>query len=365
MTAFGAVFAAVFAAALVACKGTASEQPGPCFGCEPSPVIGEETALVVDNRTTHSVTITVRELPALWIERKVLDGTFTVPIAPASRGTTREEVLAPGGRTILSQQLGIITDTDVLPATGGIAAIGSGPAVLAVGKGRLLVRTREGADILEAEDPREVTVLPVDGEVDACAEGTFGAEVPALPALGDMGPRPVDSVTRDAASGCRVFHLTERGTPVEYRACVPDAAYPFAEGDAFTFSYFIDNSVRLERDDGTALELVPLRFDARRPTTYRTMTIAYVAQATCTSIEPACKDVMMPVKVVSSFDGATSQTHVVGDSFVDVTDARRTIFVVGAVSRPVVDPSCDSRTPRPFGQTEVFLAIVERPVPGP
>jgi hypothetical protein len=310
------------------------------------------------------VSITVREMPSLWIDKRVLDGTFAVPIAPASRGTPREQPLEPHGRITLSLQLGVMTDTDVLPATGGIVAIGTGPAVLAVGKGRLLVRTRDGADILEAEDPRTVTVLPVERGIDACAEELFGAEFPVVPAgLVGAVSVPVESITRDD-DGCRVFHLSENGVPLEYRACVPDAAYPFADTDAISFSSLATDSVRFAAGSGASLELVPVRFQSRRPVNAAGMMLGSVTQATCTTVDAACSDVVLPAKVVVSFDGKTSVTHVIGDSFSNPNDATHTFFVLGARSRVVVDPGCAARDTRgAFAPSDIFFAVVQKPVP--
>jgi hypothetical protein len=366
LTTRGLILTSVLVTAMIACNGgDSSDPPEPCFGCsDPSPGTFEDVSVVVDNRTEHSVPITIRELSSLWIERKVLEGTIAVPIAPAARGTARQQELEPQGRIVLSLQLGIITETEVLPATGGIVAIGSGPAVLAVGKGRLIVRTRDGADVLEAEDPRAVTVLPVEREVTACTEEALGAESSALPPdLSGAISFPVESVTRDD-EGCRLFRFDHNGVPLEYHACVPDAAYPFADGDALWFTALETKGVRFVDIARTSLELLPVRFQSRHSTSAGGMTVGYVAQTTCATVTDGCKDVVLPAKVSISFDGKTSESRAVGESIVFPNDATRTVFVLGARSRPVVDPGCSSRdTESTFAPTDVLLAIVQKPVP--
>lgn len=357
-----AAIGASLAVALIACEGSSSEPPRACVDCDPTVGRADGQGLVVENRTDHPVSITTRTFTALSIDRKVLEGTLVVPIGPARRGTDQSLLIQPGTSTFFGSGINVVNGSDVRFEIGGGVRIGSGPFFLAVGKGVLVMRTRDGADILEAEDPRAVVLLPVERDVTACAAGTFGEMLdgPSPPvAYGD--PLDVESIARDA-DGCRVFRFAGNGVD-DFRLCVPDAAFPFVEDEAISMTSN-GRGARFENATGTVLEILPAEFRDRSPAAVSDVRVAFSEQTTCASDDAKCGSVGVPAKVLFSFDGKTSQTLAVGDSIIDPNDATRTFFVIGARSLPVADVSCATQDGEGiFNMARVVLALVERPVP--
>lgn len=318
-------------------------------------------AIVVENRSDHAVPLTVRELAGgIMIDRKILEGTLAVPIGPAGRGAERGMSLDVGANAFLDAPLQVLTGPNVVANTGGVVRVGSGPFFLAVGKGTVIVRSREGADILEVEDPRSVTLLPVERDMPACTRAALGgllADPPSPIRGGDS--MTVTSVTRDA-EGCRMLGLKRFGFEVDYRLCVPDATFPFADTDSLTAFSFALDGMRISNGAGTALDLLPVRFQTRATVDVADLAIAFAEDASCASVEPSCGDVEVPTKVRLSFDGKTVETLAVGESVVDPGNPGRTLFLVGARFRPAFAPACSARG-EPPPPAEMFVALVEKP----
>lgn len=349
--------------ALVACEGDDPVPPQPCFNCGPD--FGTTAGLVIQNKTDHSVSFTMRDTStAIQIDRKVLDGSIAVPIGPAIDAVQRSFPLSPEATTAFTAPVQVLSGTSILPQTGGAFSIGGGPFLFAVGRGLLVVRTRDGVDVVEVADPRAVTVLPVEPDVPKCADTAFGAKLPESPSrilTGDS--MSVTAVSVDT-NGCRVFELETGSSAVDYIVCLPDAAYPFAATDSITMSPVTPTGVRFESASGVVLELLPTRFLTREPQSPSGIPMVFAEDATCAKVSSTCADVEVPAKVLFSFDGKTRQTLAVGESIVDPRNAQRTVVVVGARTRPVLVPGCTAADSSGVSATaEVVLASIERPAP--
>lgn len=330
---------------LLACSGDSPAPPEPCFGCAPAPASGVTGGIVVENRSDHSVTLTMRSFDSLQIDRKVVEGALSVPIGPAMRGPETALTVEPQRTTVLGAGITVVSGKDVKPGTATVVRVGSGPFVIAIGTGVLAVRARDGADLLEAVDPRAVVVLPVEHDGPSCDGVRLGEELDELPAeVASGAPLDVVAFARDER-GCRELRaVDDPSNVVRYRACVPDAAFPFSEGAPFAMrALFPPGAVRFTDDAGNELELLPVRFTARESSVVSGITVAFTEETTCASVEDECGAVVVPAKLMLSFDGKTSSALAVGESLVDPRDAAQTIFLTAARSRPVTAPACAKR----------------------
>ena len=366
LPAFSAL-AGVLACALVACEGDDPVPPGPCFGCVPDPDVASSAGIVIQNKTDHSISFTLRDLSAnpLQIDRKLLEGTLSVPIGPATKAVERSFPLSPEGTTFLGAPVQILSGSNITSQTGGAFRIGGGPFFFAVGRGLLAVRTRDGVDVLEPSDPRGLTVLPVEPDVATCTDEALGAQLPETPSRILSGDAmTVSSVTVDS-NGCRVFDVGSGTSAVDYVVCLPEAAYPFDASDTLTMSALgSDFGVRIEGASGVVLELLYYRFLSRQSQTALGGAIVWTENPTCARLSPACGDVEVPAKVIFSFNGTSSQTLAVGESLVDPRNAEHSIVVVGARTRPVLVPGCSAKDSSGVSATaEIVFASIQRPSP--
>ena len=93
--------------------------------------------------------------------------------------------------------------------------------------------------------------------------------------------------------------------------------------------------------------------------------MAFSEDVTCANVEARCGEVEVPAKVALSFDeGKTVQRLSVGESIVDPDNAWRTVYVIGARTRPAWAPACKTDDGA-FIATDISLAIVMNTVPDP
>lgn len=350
--------------AVVACGDPAPPPADPlCSACgvgAPPPPASDLKSVVLDNRTDHPVTVTVPDLLPISIDRRVVDGSIAVPIGPAKRGADQRVSLAPHATTIFTTSVQVLNGESVETTTGGAFRVGDGPLSFAVGRGFLAVRNTGAGDFLEADDPKLLTVLAVESDTPACAANVFGsAPIDKLAPLFAGETTPVASITRDDA-GCRVFHFDASAKLTEYRVCVPDAAFPFLDGDSLTIEPTSLDGARITNTTGTSLELLDVRFEARKTVRVSQLDFAFSEEPACADVAAVCGDVGVPAKARLSFDGMTAQSLVVGGSAVDPNDPGRTVFLAGAVARPVFATSCGERVGATY-PGELVIAIVDKP----
>lgn len=340
----------------LACGSSSTDEP-PQAAPLPPDALGARGVLV-ENRTDHSIVVGIRDVQSLQIDRRVLDGSLVVPIAPAAFGSVREAPLEAKATTLLSNTVAVVTSTNVLPQFGGVFNIGGGPFLLAVGDGRIVVQTRNGRDVAEAEDPRAVVVVPVDRDVPPCAAGAFGDDVDEVPrAINEGRTLDVVSVTRNGA--CRVLRLDGEGiAPFDYELCVPDAAFPFADDAAIVMASDGTGGITL-LDGSNSVDFTPLRFNARMPVESAGIAFTSVDEPACATID-TCRNVAIPAHALLSFDGKTSRELRLGESLVDPRNAARTIVLVGARSRPAWVQGCVTGNNAPEVSTELVIAIATR-----
>lgn len=328
----------------------------------------------MENRTGHEVAMTIRDAVTMQIERKIVEGALDVPLGPASAGAERSFALPPSASQELAGDVDVRGPVLTERRAAGVFRIGEGPMVLAAGKGRLFVRTKDGVDALEAEDPRELTVMPVERDVPPCSEGAFGASFDVLPtAFDELAVMSVMSVTRDAM-GCRVFRIRDRDRApgsdpgVNYRACVPDAAYPFVDTDVLHMRRVrpaVANgggyAIRIESAAGDRVDLVAVRLFHGVTSTIEGIPIDFGEEPTCVRIEEAmCRDVLVPVKVAVRPDGAMTRVLAIGDTFSPAGDPARTLLLAGSYARPVLAVACETRPDELFDPARAFVAVVTR-----
>jgi hypothetical protein len=328
-------------------------------------------AVVVQNEGDAPVSIGIREQDDLSLDRDVFEGSVKLPIGPAPFIAETMELIAPhGARSLMTAKVRVMDDRTNLVRVmhGGILRLEGSPPVLAIGDGKVLVRWKFGKPTLEAEDPRAVIMLPVDVDVPTCVEGAMGTRVEALPASWD--PLRTTATISEASTdhGCRYFHFVDprTSTEAEVAACLPDDAFPFAADDTLAIGPPTDPNlgagVRIENGRGGAVELLHVALSrTARELAPLGLAMAYDLDPTCVAIHEHCGDVRIPATTTITLGGVTTQKPVFGAAIADPTDARRSVYVLGAYARPINISSCPLRAYDDLiYPAEAFVAIVTR-----
>jgi hypothetical protein len=363
--------------ALFACSSLSPQAvPGDECGLAKCMSFDAATTLVLDNRTGADVRVTVRRTSLFQIDRKVLTGEIVVPIGPASSGTERSFSVAPDRFQTLDDGVDVRAPTITQRKPAAVLRIDDGPMILAVGTGRLLVRARDGANVLEAEDPRAVTVLPVERELASCEAGTFGTTFDATPrGIGELDVMSVMSVTRDGdAESCRILRLRHADAPpgadagFDYRLCVPDAAFPFTDDGTLKLRRIIPEDtrhggygIRIENAAGDAVDLVRMRLFVETTATIEGAAIDFAEEPTCVAIDEAsCRDVVVPAKIDLAAEGEARAPMAIGEARSLPGSPDRSIVLVGASARPILTVDCASRGMEPADAAQASFAVVTR-----
>lgn len=358
---------------LTACNSAEDEVDvvPPTLDASAPPTAIPSDALVVHNDTGAPVPLAVRDIDRLALDRRVVDATFALPMGPA--GTLPDERVVVDQHQPRSLRLGIVHIVDysaqsTQSAFGTFVGLEGGPSFLALGSGRLRVRTAGGAPTLEADDPRVVTMLPVERQTPACPDGLTGKPLEGLPTNGAVTlARPVDSVTRDAA-GCREFHSDL--VPL-VRACLADEAYPFEAADVLTMNAALHiipgvrQGVRIENEKGAALDLVYASMPPRKSTSIiDELGVSVDVDASCATVRPPCGDVEVPLSITVTFGATTVPKAKLGVPIASAAKPNVTAYVLAGRARPIGLEACAARPPDQFfAPAEVSIAIITRPSP--
>jgi hypothetical protein len=153
----------------------------------------------------------------------------------------------------------------------------------------------------------------------------------------------VKSVDRDLA-GCRLFTIVAVPSNVQFRACVPDAAFPFDAGAVITVTNALYTSsgstmIQFEDDAGNELRLARVSFLERiTSATFGGPPLALDEEVTCSRIDATCGDVEVPARITAMIGGAAHR--VVFGEALPGSDAEHATYVLGASGHPVVNVGC-------------------------
>ena len=134
----------LMAAALGGCRSSSAvEPPQACVECErppPDPI----NVLMVENLTDHPIEIAQSDGPIpTVVDRRIIDRSLSVPIAPEMRGAFRQLTIAVGDTITIDRRMHVL-DKHRVPVNGAVLGAKDGPPLLAMGNGRVLVHTRDG-----------------------------------------------------------------------------------------------------------------------------------------------------------------------------------------------------------------------------
>jgi hypothetical protein len=310
------------------------------------------SAMTVENRSRARVDLRVTIGDALRVDRRVVDGTLAVPIPSAANGAEGLLSIEPGKSRSLDGNVVVVNaagrnDT----VAGAFIRVTGGPPFLALGVGTIFVRaSADGAPFLEAEDPKMLSLVPADRAVTECATGELEAPFDSPPtvlhdAIGESeGPIRVRGVARDA-QGCREIVVgDDRVSPIAtLRACLPDEAYPVADGDELLVRASGDptntSSLRLLATNGDELILTRVVFGARTSQDADGLELGFTEDASCVRVDAPCGHVDVPATITARTSAGTVHPIVYGQPIDDI-DLRRRFFVLAASARPVAGKEC-------------------------
>lgn len=230
-----------------------SRMPGPC---DVEDCGRNELGLIaVVNETGEELTVSVREpITSARLTRAFIEGRIRRSPPDGLFGRGVPETVARSGTANVGAPVAVVGGNE--QALAAVLEIAGRPPVLAIGRGELVSRRRDDVVVLEAKDPKTLTVIDLDGATPACERAPSAPSFESILPLYDELEAPVTlvSANRDERDGC--LHLVFTGE-LTARVCVADDMFPFAVGDVIRGGA-LDTSrttLRLERDDGTSLEL--------------------------------------------------------------------------------------------------------------
>lgn len=339
-------------------------------GRPPPPLEFDEPRIVIENRTDDFVDITTLESSDLIVDHRVIDGALSLPFGDSKNGFRKQQrKLAPRGTLQLVEgeiyRFGDGFDANVHEA-GGILRIGDGASFLAIGTGRIfIVPTSGGPPTFEVEDPQKVSLRRADESLPQCPDGVTGQRIQGLPYSWPSSKKlPVTSVTR-YAGGCVTMRFDDpMGQTFDVNVCLPEGAFPFAQEDKLVVGPPMfdrnESGVRIEGTKG-AVELLHLDVWSRAPIEIGAVSIASDIEPRCVRVDPECGDVLVPSRLDVSVDGKAVPDMAFGSALVSADNATRSVYVLGAISRPISVASC---TTRPLDVSnaagEAFVVVVER-----
>jgi hypothetical protein len=155
----------------------------------------------------------------------------------------------------------------------------------------------------------------------------------------------VGTTTRDAEGCRRIDVVDEAGASItKVRACIPDAAYPFANDDYVSFQligFGTEAVMRFTRTVGDRLDLGRINVVDRTSSKVDGLDFAVDEDARCVHVTPGCGDVDVPVRMRVRTSESSVRSVVYGEAIPD-PDGRTTYFILGAAARPVAAPSCSA-----------------------
>jgi hypothetical protein len=343
---------------LGACAGDeaiGAPEAAPCqTGSDCVPLEREPGGLDIENRTGVSVEIHVGERDGVRVDRRVVDGSLSLPIPVVTAAFERTLFFEAERRMTFINQVSVIDGKEALDHFGAFVRVGDDPAVLALGFGRLLVRMSEdGSPVIEAEDPKAVSLSPASRSVSECAEGVLSVPFPPPPASffdaarRRVGAQHLRSVVR-GADGCRDLDIADdNGDAVaNVHVCLPDAAYPFSEGeDVRVFATGeptlgpTTTTLRFAGASGADLTLTRVLFGGRTSTDAERLELTLDPQDSCARVDPRCGHVDVPARMSARTSDGAIQRVVYGQPIVD-TEGPRTFFVLAGSARPVAATEC-------------------------
>jgi hypothetical protein len=323
-----------------------------------------QPGVVVENRTGGDVDFARRVMNGLRVDERVIRGELAVPISPGLRGPESKTLLVPQQSQFLGDTIVIAALPNNTTIQGGIIRAANGPWFLAVGSGKVFVRSgADGSPFFEAEDPKLVTVVPVERVLPECEAGVLDApfEV-AAPSVSLSEGGHVETVTRDA-DGCRQIEIVDEADAhlTSVRACIPDAAYPFADGDSVRFQmigFGAEGMIRFQNARGDRLELGRIDLIERSSSAIAGLEFALDEDPRCVHVEPECGDVDIPVRARVRMS-ETSVEDVAFGAPIPHADGDTTYFILRAAARPVAAPSC-SEEGSLASRARAYIATVYR-----
>lgn len=335
---------------------------------------------MVENRNAGKVDVVLRAAPMLRLDSRVVDGTLTVPIPDANFGPETRVTLDDQQTANMGNDLEVAVRSPQMSITkqlGGVVRLGDGPSFIALGVGKILIRMGDdGKPFLEPEDPKQTRLFPTQASLAECAPGKLEAPFDDPP--NELLDSPVglatsvQSVEKDTA-GCRVFSIaTPSSSIVKLRACIPDAAYPFAADAPIKIdSAFITGSggaaIQLQDEAGNELLLERVAFLQRIGSISNTA-LALDEEVTCSRIDAKCGDVEVPARITAMI-GGTAHRAVFGEALPG-SDAELARYVLGASGHPVTNLGCprseyEQRTNVATAQGSAWIVTVTRIPLGP
>jgi hypothetical protein len=345
----------------------------PCSGLsteECQPLKGGGPAIVVENRTGAPIAVAVASAGGVRIDRQVVDGILQLPIPTAPGSAERTFTLDPQASSDHHGQITVVDRAASREVLGSFIRLADGPTFLAVGTGKVVVRpSADGVPFLEEEDPKTLTLVRRDRVVAECAGGSFVPPFDPPPIAlydsipEDEGPVRIRSVTRDA-EGCREIEIgDDREAPItEIRACLPDEAYPFVDGEDVRVSASGDPETTaatyFTSPAGNVLILSRIAFETHTSSSHlEGFELAFDEDESCANIDPLCGHVDVPVRVSARTRDGTLHRITYGTPVHDIGEDTR-FFVLGATARPVADKKCVGKNDQGASRTVIARAWV-------
>lgn len=348
---------------IAACGGDPEVGPPECrTNCVP--LKSQPSGLEIENRTLEPVVIGIAERQGVRIDEHVVDGSLALPIPVVTDGFERRIVLEAGRKMTLNSQVAVFDGTKQGGTHfGAFVRLGNGPSMLALGFGRLLVRTAEdGTTVIDAEDPKVVSMSPAARSVPECAPGVLSPPFAPPPASfyqaarKEVGTPRVRAVVR-GADGCRDIDIADDAgdTVANMHVCIPDDAYPFADGDDIRVfesnnatpaldgtpmvSTTPTTTMRFTAASGAELVLTRVVFGERTSADAEGLELTIAADDSCARIDERCGHVDVPARMTVRTSDGTSKRVVYGEEIIDPTRDRR-FFVLAGMARPVAATQC-------------------------
>jgi hypothetical protein len=307
--------------------------------------------IVIENRTAAPIELGTRSAAGMRIDRRIVDGVLRLPIPAVTGSTERRFLLGAQEKTALDDQIIVVERGTPVARFGSFIRIAGGPSFLALGTGTVFVRTSmDGTPFFEEEDPKTLTLARDDRVVAECEGGPVSPpfEPPSkalFASVGEQhGPVRVRSVVRDV-DGCRTIEVgDDRPEPVAtLRACIPDEAYPFTDGETVhvstsggpqitAFTHFVGAG-------GSELRFGRIAFEARTSSELDGLELAFDEQDTCRHVDPLCGHVDVPVRLTGRTRDGTVHPVAHGVPIHEVGD-KTTFYVFASTARPVADTKC-------------------------
>jgi hypothetical protein len=349
---------------------------GPCSAdiredCQP--LKAGPPAIVVENRTAAPIELGVANAGGVRVDRRVVDGVMKLPIPTAPGSEERSVTLDPQATTDLHGQITVVDRAASRETLGSFVRLKDGPTFLAVGLGKVLVRpSADGTPFLEEEDPKTLTLVRRERVVTECASGPVRPPFDPPPIqIFDPIPKPTGlirmrSVVRDG-EGCREIEIADDvRSMAKLRACLPDDAFPFVDGEDVRVSPSGDpqnTAVTHFVGPGKVLMLSRIAFDSRTTSTHlEGFELAFDEDDSCANVDPLCGHVDVPVRMTARTRDGAFHRITYGQPVQDPGEDTR-FFVLAATARPVADKKCVGENDQGASRTviaRVWVATVSR-----